>query len=425
MAVREALPVTNPKASEYRQARGAALATSKASAIRHIVGDTYLVPSATNAGTGNGYVVDIAAGTCTCPDFEERGIPCKHQWAIRYFRHELELPDGSIVVTEVLQALRRTYPQNWSAYNKAQAEEKSRVQILLRGLCDGIVSPKQEGRGRPRIPLGDAVYGATMKVYSTVSGRRANTDVLGCEERGLVEHAPSYNSVFRIIERSDLRPLFKTLVEESAAPLKAIERTFAVDGTGFATNTYTRWFDHRYGEEKKHQRFVKLHAMVGTVTNVITAAEVTESNVHDSPMFAPVVERTKAKGFDVREVSADKAYLSHDNLATVERAGGVPFVPFKSNSGSKGSAAWERMFHYFSLNKDDFLAHYHKRSNVEATFSAVKRKFGPGVRSKLPDAQLNEVLLKCLCFNLSVLVHAIHELGVEPRFWLPEGTEAA
>ena len=62
--------------------------------------------------------------------------------------------------------------------------------------------------------------------------------------------------------------------------------------------------------------------------------------------FAALVERT-AQSFDVREVSADKAYLSHANLATVEKVGAVPFVPFKSNSGSSGSEAWERMYHYF------------------------------------------------------------------------------
>jgi D12 class N6 adenine-specific DNA methyltransferase/DDE family transposase len=64
--------------------------------------------------------------------------------------------------------------------------------------------------------------------------------------------------------------------------------------------------------------------------------------------------------------------------------------------------------------------YYHQRSNVESTFSAVKRKFGGSVRSKLPAAQLDEVLLKCLCHNLSVLVHSIHELGVEPKFWMGE-----
>jgi hypothetical protein len=32
-------------------------------------------------------------------------------------------------------------------------------------------------------------------------------------------------------------------------------------------------------------------------------------------------------------------------------------------------------------------------------------------------AQVNEVLLKCLCHNLSMLVHAIHELWIAPSFW--------
>jgi hypothetical protein len=67
--------------------------------------------------------------------------------------------------------------------------EKSRVEILLKGLCEGIVQPSQTN-GRPRLPLADVVYGATMKVYTTFSGRRATTDIKACEERGFVEKAP-------------------------------------------------------------------------------------------------------------------------------------------------------------------------------------------------------------------------------------------
>jgi hypothetical protein len=52
----------------------------------------------------------------------------------------------------------------------------------------------------------------------------------------------------------EMAPLLKTLVQEAALPLKAIETTFAVDSTGFATNTYSRWYDEKYGGEKKCQR---------------------------------------------------------------------------------------------------------------------------------------------------------------------------
>ena len=395
-----------------RQQRGLDIAKGKSKKIRHVTGDTWLVPSSTN--TTAGYVVDIGKATCSCPDHETRGVRCKHLWAIAYVRREVTLPDGSTLVTEQ----RITYRQDWRAYNAAQTEEKDRVQILLRGLCDGIAQPKQE-RGRPRLPLADVVYGATMKVYTTMSGRRAASDIRACAERGLVDKAPSYNSLFRYMEQPEMTALLKSLVEQSSLPLRAIEQDFAVDGTGFSTNTYARWFDHKYGEEKRSQRWIKAHAMVGVVTNVVTAIETTESNVHDSPMLAPLLTATAAN-FNVRELSADKGYLGHGNLAAIEAVGAKPFVPFKSNSRPDGSPAWERLWHLYSLHREEFLRHYHKRSNVESTFSMLKRKFGTGVRSKLLVAQMNEVLLKVLCHNLSVLVHSIHELGIEPRFWIPE-----
>jgi hypothetical protein len=241
---------------DARQARGLALVQSKRAKIKHVSGSRWLVPSATNAS--GGYVVDAEQNSCSCPDHEDRGVRCKHLFAVAYLRQEITLPDGAVVVTEK----RVTYTQNWPRYNAAQCEEKDRVQLLLRGLCDGIAQPEQTN-GRPRLPLADVVYGATMKVYTTMSGRRATSDIRACADKGLVAKAPSYNSLFRYLEREDMAPLLKTLVQEAALPLKAIETTFAIDSTGFATNTFARWFDEKYGGEKKCQRWVKAHAQVG------------------------------------------------------------------------------------------------------------------------------------------------------------------
>ena len=95
--------------------------------------------------------------------------------------------------------------------------------------------------------------------------------------------------------------------------------------------------------EKKCQRWIKLHAQVGTITNVIASAEATESTVGDSVMLAPLLASSVARGFNVRELSADKAYLSNENLTAVEAVGAVPYVPFKSNSRATGkSDAWRR-----------------------------------------------------------------------------------
>lgn len=63
------------------------------------------------------------------------------------------------------------------------------------------------------------------------------------------------------------------------------------------------------------------------------------------------------------------------------------------------------------------MAHYHKRSNVESTFSMIKAKFRDHVRSKTDVAMTNEVLCKILCHNICCLIQAMYELGIEPTFW--------
>src|SRR5829696_9185088 len=109
--------------------------------------------------------------------------------------------------------------------------------------------------------------------------------------------------------------------------------------------------------------------MVGTKTNVVTAVTIEEPTAADCPQFKPLLERTVANGFKLADVCADKAYLSHDNLELVVKHGGVPYIPFKSNStpGEAGTV-WDRMFGYFTFHRDTFQKHYAQRSNIESTF---------------------------------------------------------
>jgi transposase len=81
------------------------------------------------------------------------------------------------------------------------------------------------------------------------------------------------------------------------------------------------------------------------------------------------------------------------------------------------------MYHLFMFNREEFMAHYHKRSNAESVFSMVKGKFGDSVRSKSDVGQINEVLAKMLCHNICVLIRATHKLGVEPIFASGMGVE--
>jgi hypothetical protein len=75
------------------------------------------------------------------------------------------------------------------------------------------------------------------------------------------------------------------------------------------------------------------------------------------------------------------------------------------------------MFHYYQFRREEFLKHYHQRSNVESVFSAIKRKFGDNVRSRSDTAKVNEALAKLVCHNLCCVILSQCELGIEPVFW--------
>jgi transposase len=289
------------------------------------------------------------------------------------------------------------------------------VADLLRDLCAAIDAPIQR-RGRPRIPLADAVFAAVMKVYGTTSGRRAMSDMREFQAKGLIDRAPSYNSIFQYLENPILTPLLKAMVEESARPLKAVESEFAVDSTGFSSSVHRRWFDAKYGKMQRMTEYVKAHAMVGVRTNVVTSVEVTPGNVNDYPLLPALLKATTAT-FNVTKLSADKGYSGRSNVAAIVEAGALPLIAFKVNAKAGAPGPWRQSFEFFQEHQEEFYRQYHKRSNVETTFSMIKAKFGGFVRSKTPVAQMNEVLCKVLAHNLCVLVHAFFELGIEPQFW--------
>ena len=51
--------------------------------------------------------------------------------------------------------------------------------------------------------------------------------------------------------------------------------------------------------------------------------------------------------------------------------------------------AFERMFLWYCYKRQDYMDHYHKRSNVESTMSMIKAKFGDSLRSKTDTAMKN------------------------------------
>jgi transposase len=408
-------------ATEARRQRGLAIAAL--SRIENRGGGTWSVPSQSANGK---YFVNPDEPRCNCKDFEERGQPCKHVFAVRYVIERERNPEGVETVTETVTLTRQTvaqkptYKQNWPAYNKAQQVEKARFQVLLHELCKGVVEPpRPPKRGMQPLKACDALFSAVFKVYSTVSGRRFSCDLADAHAKGHLARLPHYNTVFTYLENPAYTPVLQAMIVESARPLKSVEVDFAVDSSGFTSSRFIRWFDHKYGKPMKEHDWVKVSVMTGVKTNVVTAVEVDERYAADCPQFQPLLGTTVANGFRPREVSADSAYLSYENMEAVGKTGAVPFIAFKANSNPdpKRGDLYARMFHLYSFNRDEYLAHYHKRSNVESTFSMIKAKFGDSLRSKTDVAMVNEALCKVLCHNVCCLIQSQYELGVEATFW--------
>ncbi len=393
-----------PKAKTTRKQRGARIAQT--GALRQ-KGDLWFVPSQSGPGT---WVVDYSEGedkpVCTCPDYEKRSAFCKHIFAVEIHLNRMAAPKSP--------EQRATYSQDWPQYNAAQMNEGDHFLTLLHGLCQGITMPPQTGRGRPKTPLADMVFACVLKVYEGMSGRRTTSELRRCQKDGLLDKAPHYNTISDALNKPELTPLLRTLLQESALPLRGVESQFAADSTGFATTTYDRWYDQKWGTERKKAKFVKAHAICGTATHVVT--DMLVSHKHDATQFRPLLERTAAR-FEIVEVSGDKAYSSKANLEAAAAAGAVPYIPFKDGITGKGPALWAKMFHYYQYKRDEFDSHYHRRSNVETMFGMVKAKFGASIRSKKETAQVNELYCKFLAHNIVVLISSIYELGIQPEFW--------
>lgn len=132
-------------------------------------GALWLVPS--QSGTERYKVAMTEKPECNCRDHEFTNDKCKHIFAVEYTIEREQTSDGQTITTETVKVTRKTYSQNWPAYNAAQTTEKSHLQALLYELCRTIAEPEQQ-RGRPRLSLADIIFASTFKIFRSPLSKR-------------------------------------------------------------------------------------------------------------------------------------------------------------------------------------------------------------------------------------------------------------
>ena len=245
----------------------------------------------------------------------------------------------------------------------------------------------------------------------------------GLVAMGIIEQVPKRSTLNKYNQDKKITEMLHKLYKILAEPLADIENYFAVDATGIS-NAYgnDRWIKVRHTKEemKRARTYNKLHVVSGCKTNVICSAKVTKGTSHESPYFKTLLDDT-AQFFTLREVTADAGYLSRENVKAIVQHGAAPFIMGKKNVHvpRNGNSSWDLMLRLWKKHQMFFAEHYHRRSNVEATFSAIKRKFGDFCRSKKPESQENEILAKIVCFNASVLSEAMLTYDLRRGFLNP------
>jgi transposase len=345
---------------------------------------------------------------CNCPDFVKNGHIklCKHIIAL-YLRLEV----GYISIDKPVPKIESiSYSQEWVNYNQAQAHEIELFDQFLFQLVSTVEEPEKNGPGKPSMKIQDKLFCCIMKVYSHLSSRRSQCLYHQALQRQQIEYDPHFNIVSKTLNKKWVTPILHELVHLSAQSVASVETDFAIDSSGFRCSTFGNYCEEKHGTKRK-RNWLKVHICTGVNTNIVADVIITDEHTADSPQLKKMIQNI-SKCFTINEISADMAYSSRKNLQLIDSFGGTAYIPFKKNAtGKKGGALWRKTFHYFQLHKEEFMEHYHKRSNVESTFSAIKKKFGESVKSKNRVAQKNELLCKIIAYNITVLIHEMIQLN--------------
>jgi len=248
------------------------------------------------------------------------------------------------------------------------------------------------------------------------------SDLKTSQGAGYISKAPHFNTLKDFFNCPATYDLLSKLLTISAMPLRKLEDKYSLDSSGFGSYSQERWNKVKWGKtksaRKSYRNYLKGHILIGTRTNVICNCEITPGNFADVAQ-APSLLIKAGANFNMKEVTADKAYGSKLVYRIIQSLNAMPYIPFKSSTKepTKNSPEiWNKMFLYFRDNQEEWKKHYHVRSNVETTFSMVKLRLGEHLKSKNYVAQRNELMMKFICHNICCLIQEIYEHKVDVNF---------
>lgn len=310
--------------------------------------------------------------------------------------------------------------RNEALYNLVQQNEIPMFFEILPSAVQAVLDKDNiwHGMGRPSFPLYDILVCLLVKEYFKLSLRRSIGLLVSYNASGLIKvRIPCFKTLCNYQKNGEIQFYLERLIELTSKVFATIEKELASDSTGISTTCFSSWYSIRVCKKSRRRDHLMVHITVGTRSNIVVCLDVCSKKGKDNIIFRSHVQKA-SRSFDVRDWSGDSAYLSRENCTAVAEIGARPWFRPKSNitSASKGSPAWKKMVYEFRDHPVESMDKYHKRSNVESTNSAKKRKFRSFVRGKLDTSRRNEESLSWVDFNFSLMPRAVYEFDLEPNF---------
>jgi hypothetical protein len=275
-----------------------------------------------------------------------------------------------------------------------------------------------------------------VREFFALSYRRAETLLADAPDWladvGLAK-APDHNTLWRafdtLLARHRCRGMLDLLARlfAQAELLTVRRRPLAIDSTCFERRHRSAHYDRRcrhmrredaqdrpgkWGEtvnaarSRRVGRMPKLSVAVDSGSHVILAAKVRLGNGSDAPDFDDLLyDAWRRGGCRARVVVADAGYDSEANHRIARHDMGVRSIialgvgrPTNKLPGGR----WRRhMARRFKRKAD--RKHYAQRSQSETAHSMIKRNTGSSLRSRTPERQKKEMMLRVLVHNIALL----------------------
>jgi hypothetical protein len=410
-------------------------------------------------------VVQFERKQCNCDSykFSRPRTRCGHWWAVAYTADpptpdEFVLPEiqqlepvvapaSSIVVAskipteeEIARIARERvhggYKRNVKAYDEHLRTEYLELMFMLKHLLPSIgpvLDVREQKKRGPKItPLADLLFGALMHAHHNWSFRRTEGMLALYAHPSIALTSPDYpraDFLYKFVRSYETTHVLRDLLALTAEPFRMFGKmTVATDGTGASTNRFDDWMvEGKHGiENREHRGWRKAHVACDVDTLAIVACYVTDKDVSEKRIILNnIIPELWERDYDIETMLLDGGYNATEiRDVIIGKLKATPYIPWAGNSKRAVSRKWrnkienaaliEEIYHKFKTDEGKaFKEIYRYRVKVELLFSSIKTRFGGSVRALEGAGPENEILLKCICHNLHMLLLAAKVYGLD------------